>query len=68
MVDTRPFKNEAREHLAILDLVEAGKMKAASKFMARHLDKNRKVKVKILSSTSTPGKSTVTGSIVGIHF
>jgi DNA-binding GntR family transcriptional regulator len=68
MVDTRPFKNEAREHLAILDLVEAGKMKAASKFMARHLDKNRKVKVKILSSTSTPGKSIVTGSIVGIHF
>jgi len=36
--------------------------------MARHLDKNRKVKVKILSSTSTLGKSTMAGSIVGIQF
>ena len=70
MVDTRPFKNEAREHLAILDLVEAGKMKAASKFMARHLDKNRKVKVKILNSESIDRKKAAptADSTVSIHF
>lgn len=48
MVDTSPFRNEAKEHLHMLDLVEVGKMTQASKFMDRHLDKNRKVKLRIL--------------------
>src|SRR5579863_7908329 len=49
MNDMHPFRNEAREHLEMLDLVEAGKMHAASKMMARHLDRNRHVKLKILN-------------------
>ena len=55
MVDTQPFRNEAREHLAILDLVEAGQMKKASRFMERHLDKNRKIKMKILNAAARAG-------------
>jgi DNA-binding GntR family transcriptional regulator len=49
MDDVHPFRNEAREHLEMLDLVEAGKMQEASKFMARHLDRNREVKLRILN-------------------
>jgi DNA-binding GntR family transcriptional regulator len=49
MIDTRPFHNQAREHLAILDLVEARKMKAAAAMMKRHLDENRRVKLRILT-------------------
>jgi len=52
MVDTRPFLNQAREHLAILDLVEAGKMKAAAAMMERHLDANRRIKLRILTGRS----------------
>jgi DNA-binding GntR family transcriptional regulator len=49
MDDVHPFRNEAREHLEMLDLVEAGKMQQASKFMAQHLDRNRDVKLRILN-------------------
>jgi DNA-binding GntR family transcriptional regulator len=51
MKDTAPFRNEAKEHLDILDLVEAGEMKQASRYMDRHLDKNRKLKLRILYIT-----------------
>ena len=54
MDDMHPFRNEAREHLEMLDLVEAGKMQEASKFMARHLDRNRNVKLKILNIGNAP--------------
>ena len=70
MVDTQPFRNEAHEHLVILDLVEAGQMKKASRFMERHLDKNRKVKMKILNAATSarqPAKSAVEPTI-GFHF
>jgi len=33
----------------MLDMAEAGKMQEASKLMARHLDRNRKIKLRILS-------------------
>jgi DNA-binding GntR family transcriptional regulator len=55
MVNTRPFVTQAREHIAILELIEAKKMKAAAAFMDRHLDNNRRVKLKILRGT--PGKT-----------
>jgi DNA-binding GntR family transcriptional regulator len=67
MVDTQPFRNEAREHLEILDLVEAGQMKKASKYMERHLDKNRKIKMKILNAARQAAKSRVEPTI-GFHF
>ena len=70
MVNTQPFRNEAREHLAILSMVEAGQMAKASKFMARHLDKNRMVKVKILTA-ATGARQTPKGApepTVGFHF
>lgn len=67
MDDTHPFRNEAREHLHMLDLVEAGKMKAASKLMERHLDRNRKVKLTILSD-GRAGFAVNSRSKLGIHF
>jgi DNA-binding GntR family transcriptional regulator len=57
MIDTRPFFNQAREHLTILDLVEAGKMKAAAGMMKRHLDDNRRVKLGILTGKSQTKRS-----------
>jgi DNA-binding GntR family transcriptional regulator len=67
MDDMHPFQNEAREHLELLDLVEAGKMQRASTFMARHLDRNRKVKLRILGVTGArhAGKPQ---SKLSIHF
>lgn len=50
MDNTRPFMTQAKEHITILDLIEAGKMAAASALMDRHLDTNRRIKLKILNS------------------
>jgi len=66
MGNTLPFRNEAREHLDMLDLIEAGKMKAASRFMARHLDKNRKVKMHILNIAGNHPK--VAEPNLSVHF
>ena len=67
MDDMRPFRNEAREHLDMLDLVEAGKMQEASKLMVRHLDRNRKVKLRILNvAGARPERRT--RSKLSIHF
>ena len=70
MVNTQPFRNEAREHLVILDLVEANQMAKAAKFMARHLDKNRKVKVKILTAATKRRQepNSAQQPLVGFHF
>ncbi len=57
MDNTSPFRNEAREHLRLLDLIEAGKMQAAAKFMDRHLERNRQLKMRILNvADSHPAK------------
>jgi DNA-binding GntR family transcriptional regulator len=67
MNDMHPFRNEAREHLEMLDLVEAGKMQAASKLMARHLDRNRNVKLKILG-VGKPRATKPLSPTLSIHF
>ena len=50
MVDTAHFIDQAREHLKIMDLIEAGDMEAASAFLARHLETARGVKLEVLTS------------------
>jgi DNA-binding GntR family transcriptional regulator len=67
MDDVHPFRNEAREHLDMLDMVEAGKMQQASKLMARHLDRNRKVKLRILN-VADARLSEKWNSKLSIHF
>lgn len=57
MVDTSLFTEQAREHLVLLDLVEAKKMKAASKFMVKHLENNRRVKLKVLRQKIRSGSN-----------
>lgn len=70
LVDTRLFLTQAREHLVILDLVEAGKMKAAASTMGNHLDKIRKVKLQILRSKGRPkqGNKQRTEPKISLHF
>jgi DNA-binding GntR family transcriptional regulator len=53
MDNTRPFTTQAHEHIQILDLVEAGKMAEASALMDRHLDANRRLKLKILNAAQS---------------
>jgi DNA-binding GntR family transcriptional regulator len=67
MDDVHPFRNEAREHLEMLDLVDAGKMQEASKFMARHLDRNRKIKLRILNVAGARPTKTLRSDL-SIHF
>ena len=66
MGNTRPFRNEAREHLDMLDLIERGNMKEAAQFMDRHLEKNRKVKVRILNVADRRQRNA--DSKLSIHF
>lgn len=44
MADTERFLEQAREHLALLDLLEAGERKRAAEFMRQHLEIVRAVK------------------------
>jgi DNA-binding GntR family transcriptional regulator len=67
MDDMHPFRNEAREHLDMLGLIEAGKMQEASKFMARHLDRNRNVKLRILNAADAR-HAKKSHSNLSIHF
>jgi DNA-binding GntR family transcriptional regulator len=68
MVDTQPFRNEAREHLMLLDLIEEAQMTKASRLMARHLDKNRKMKIQILRTSTTIAKERAKKITLGFHF
>jgi DNA-binding GntR family transcriptional regulator len=58
MVDTAHFIDQAREHLKIMDLVEAGDMEAASAFLARHLETARAVKLEVLTSGKRADRAT----------
>ncbi len=68
MVDTRRFLTQAREHLAILDLVEAGRMQAASEYMDRHLDQVLKVKLRSLRETTKSRPAASVNTTVHLHF
>lgn len=59
MVDTRSFLSQAREHVHLLDLIESGQVAAASRYMARHLDRNRVVKLKVLRAGARPARDGV---------
>jgi DNA-binding GntR family transcriptional regulator len=69
MVDTRPFVRQAREHVRLLDLIESGQMEAASRSMARHLERNRAVKLGVLRGGMRPaGGVAAADATVHLHF
>ena len=42
MGDRQRYKRQCEEHLTILDLIEAGKLKAASDYLQAHLERAEK--------------------------
>lgn len=55
MFDTEQFIQQAREHVRLLDLLEAGGRLGAADFLRRHLETVRAVKATVLRSA--PGKT-----------
>lgn len=49
MADTERFMQQAREHLRLLDLLEAGERERAAELMRRHLEVVREVKSTVLN-------------------
>jgi len=64
-IDTRAFVSAAREHLKLLDLIEAGRREQAARLLRAHLEDIRQVKADLLGSEprqDTRGRRSMTGS------
>lgn len=76
MFDTELFIQQAREHVRLLDLLEAGDRAGAADFLRRHLEAVRAVKATVLRSaphkTATPSREPrAGGALTGkshVHF
>ncbi len=72
MVETRRFVAQAREHLELLDLLEAGDRAAAAERLSRHLGNVHAVKASVLGAGRS-GRAPQTGGHAGpavrsVHF
>ncbi len=69
MVEPRQFVPQAREHLEILDQLEAGDRPRAARLLATHLDRVREVKLGVLRQTDSGGGGGVgAGPTIQVHF